>query len=119
MEGRRCGGFDLSSQPLFALFFLYRIAETLHGTRSARAATLALAFFPTAFFLNAAYSEALFLALSTGAVWAAIVRRNLLLAGLFGALAAATRNLGVVLILPLFFEWLRYRRSSACAASPV
>ena len=95
---------------LFALFFLYRIAETLHGARSARAATLALALFPTAFFLNAAYSEALFLALSTGAVWAAIVRRNLLLAGLFGALAAATRNLGVVLILPLFFEWLRYRR---------
>ncbi len=66
---------------LFALFFLYRIAETLYGTRAARAATLALAFFPTAFFLNAVYSEALFLALSAGAVWAAIVRRNLLLAG--------------------------------------
>jgi hypothetical protein len=95
---------------LFALFFLYRIAETLHGTRAARAATLALAFFPTAFFLNAVYSEALFLALSTGAVWAALVRRNLLLAGFFGAFATATRNLGVVLILPIFFEWLRYRR---------
>jgi hypothetical protein len=94
----------------FALFFVYRIAETLHGTRAARAATLALAFFPTAFFLNAVYSEALFLALSTGAVWAALVRRNLLLAGIFGAFAAATRNLGVVLILPLFFEWLRHRR---------
>jgi hypothetical protein len=91
----------------FALFFLYRIAETLHGTR---AATLAFAFFPTAFFLNAVYSEALFLALSMGAVWAAIVRRNLLLAGIFGAFAAATRNLGVILMLPLFFEWLRYRR---------
>jgi mannosyltransferase PIG-V len=94
----------------FALFFLYRIAETLHGTRAARAATLALAFFPTAFFLNAVYSEALFLAFSTGAVWAALARRNLLLAGIFGALAAATRNLGVVLILPLLFEWLRHRR---------
>ena len=83
----------------------------MHGTRAARAATLALAFFPTAFFLNAAYSEALFLALSTGAVWAAIVRRNLLLPRASSALfTAATRNLGVVLILPLFFEWLRYRR---------
>jgi hypothetical protein len=100
---------SLAATP-FALFFLYRIAETLHGTRAARDATLALAFFPTAFFLTTVYSEALFLALSTGAVWAALVRRNLLLAGVFGALAAATRNLGVILMLPLFFEWLRYRR---------
>jgi hypothetical protein len=94
----------------FALFFLYRIAEKLYDQRVARATSLALAFFPTAFFLNAVYSDALFLALSAGAVWAALVRRNLLLAGIFGAFAAATRNLGVVLILPLFFEWLRYRR---------
>ncbi len=94
----------------FALFFLYRIAEHLHGTRAARAATLALAVFPTAFFLNAVYSEAVFLALSTGAIWAALVRRNLLLAGILGALAAATRNVGVILLLPLLFEWLRHRR---------
>jgi hypothetical protein len=100
---------SLAATP-FALFFLYRIAEGLHDTRAAKAATLALAFFPTAFFLNAAYSEALFLALSTGAVWAALVRRNLLLAGALGALAAATRNLGVLLVLPLFLEWLRHRR---------
>ena len=93
-----------------ALFFLYRIAENLYDSRAARAATLALAFFPTAFFLNAVYSEALFLALSAGAVWATLVRRNLLLAGLLGSLAAATRNLGVILLLPLFLEWLRYRR---------
>ncbi len=95
----------------FALFFLYRIAQRLYDLRAARAATLALAFFPTSFFLNAVYSEALFLALSTGAVWAALVRRNLLLAGVFGALAAATRNLGVILLLPLFLEWLRHRRA--------
>jgi hypothetical protein len=100
---------SLSATPI-ALFFLYRIAEKLYGSRAARAATLALAFFPTAFFLNAVYTEALFLALSAGAVWAAHVRRNLLLAGVLGALAAATRNLGVILLLPLFSEWLRYRR---------
>ena len=100
---------SLSATPV-ALFFLYRIAENLYDPRAARAATLALAFFPTAFFLNAVYTEALFLALSTGAVWAALVRRNLLLAGLLGALAAATRNLGVILLLPLVLEWLRYRR---------
>jgi hypothetical protein len=100
---------SLLATPL-ALFFLYRIAERLYDRRAARAVTLVLAFFPTAFFLNAVYSEALFLALSTGAVWAALLRRNLLLAGIFGALAAATRNLGVILVLPLLFEWLRHRR---------
>ena len=94
----------------FALFFVFRIAEKLYDVRAARAATLALAFFPTAFFLNAVYTEALFLALTAGTFWAAYVRRDLLLAGLLGALAAATRNLGVLLLLPLFLEWLRHRR---------
>jgi len=95
---------------LFALYFVYRIAEKLYDARAARAATLALAFFPTAFFLNAVYTEALFLALTAGSVWAACVRRDLLLAGILGALAAATRNLGILLLIPLFLEWMRHRR---------
>jgi hypothetical protein len=94
----------------FALFFVYRISEKLYDARAARAATLCLAFFPTAFFLNAAYTEALFLALTTGTLWAALVRRDFLVAGLLGALAAATRNVGVLLLVPLFFEWARHRR---------
>ena len=95
---------------LFALFFVYRIGEKLHDARAARAATLCLAFFPTAFFLNAVYTEALFLALTAGTLWAALVRRDFLVAGLLGALAAATRNVGVLLLVPLFFEWARHRR---------
>lgn len=95
---------------LFFLFFLYRITETLYEARAARAATLCAAFFPTAFFLNAVYTEALFLALTSGSVWAALVRRDLLLAGVLGAFAAATRNLGILLLLPLGYEWLRNRR---------
>ena len=95
----------------FALYFVYRIAENLYGVSAARASTLALAFFPTAFFLNAVYTEALFLALTAGSVWAARVRGNLLLAGVFGAFATATRNLGLLLLIPLFFEWVRRRRT--------
>jgi hypothetical protein len=95
---------------LFALYFLYQITEKLLNVRAARAATLAFAFFPTAFFLNAVYTEALFLAFATGSFWAAYVRRDLLLAGVLGALAAATRNLGVLLLIPLCYEWLRNRR---------
>ena len=94
----------------FALFFVYRIGERLFDARAARAATLCLAFFPTAFFLNAVYTEALFLALTTGTLWAALVRRDFLVAGLLGALAAATRNVGVLLLVPLTLEWVRHRR---------
>jgi len=100
----------------FALFFVYRISESLYGVRAARASTLALAFFPTAFFLNAVYTEALFLALSAGAVWAARVRSNLWLAGVLGALATATRNVGILLLIPLFFEWVRRRRELGARA---
>jgi hypothetical protein len=93
-----------------AFFFLYRIAKERWEEELARATTLCFAFFPTAFYLNAVYTEALFIALSAGSLWAAHVRRNLLLASSLGALAAATRSLGVLLLIPLAYEWLRSRR---------
>jgi Dolichyl-phosphate-mannose-protein mannosyltransferase len=93
----------------FALYFLYRIAEKFWGKDTARATTLTFAFFPTAFFLNAPFTEALFVASAAGAYWSAYVRRDMLLAGLLGALAAATRNSGVLLLIPLLYEWLRHR----------
>jgi hypothetical protein len=99
---------------LFALYFLYGIAEKFQGREVARAAVLTFAFFPAALFLNAVYTEALFVALTTGSFWAAYVRRDLLLAGVLGALAAATRNFGVLLLIPLAYEWLRNRQEFGC-----
>lgn len=93
----------------FALFFVYRIAESGWDAGVARGAVLALAFFPTTFFLNAAYTESLFLALSAGSLWAARVRGDLLLACLLAGLAAATRNVGIFLLAPLAYEWFRNR----------
>ncbi|MGI8648933.1 MAG: hypothetical protein ACR2KW_00930 [Rubrobacter sp.] len=94
---------------LLALYFLYAIAEKLFDARTARYATVALAFFPTAFYLNSVYTEAPFLAFTAGCFWAVYVRQNFLLAGIFGLLAATTRNLGVLMVVPLFFEWWRVR----------
>jgi hypothetical protein len=91
----------------FAFYFLYQIALQGWGRRVARGSVLAFAFFPTAFFLNATYTESLFLAVSTGALWAIRVRRNLLLACLLAGLASATRNVGVFLVVPLVMEWIR------------
>jgi len=104
----------------FALYFVYRIALEGWGEGVARGAVLALAFFPTAFFLNAAYTESLFLALSAGSLWAVRVRKNLLLACVLAGLASATRNVGVFLVVPLLCEWLenmdRYRWRGAYLA---
>jgi Mannosyltransferase (PIG-V) len=94
----------------FALYFVYRVAEDGWGERAARVAVLTLALFPTSFFFNAAYTESLFLALSAGSLWALRVRRDLLLACLLAGLATATRNVGVFLLVPLAYEWLRNAR---------
>jgi hypothetical protein len=101
---------------LLALWFLYELAADLLSPEAARAATLALAFFPTSFFLNAVYSEAIFLALAIGAVWAARVRGNFLLAAILGGLAADTRNVGIFLLLPLLHEALRRRHEAGWSA---
>jgi hypothetical protein len=91
----------------FALYFVYRIAEDGWGVRVAQSAVLALAFFPTTFYLNATYTESLFLALSAGAIWAARVRKDLFLACMLAGLATATRNVGLFLVVPLAYEWFR------------
>jgi len=95
---------------LAALYFVFELGRKWYDERAALAAIMILEFFPTAFYLNAVYSDALFLALSAGCVWAIQVRRQLLLAGAFAFLAALTRNIGGLLILPLAYEWLRSRR---------
>src|SRR3712207_585608 len=107
-EGLSVWGVLISLAVLpFALFFVYRITEEGWGARAAKGSVLTLAFFPTAFFFNAVYTESLFLMLSAGAVWAVKSRRNLLLAWLLVGLATATRNVGVFLMIPLVDEWLR------------
>jgi len=93
----------------FAMYFVYRISEHGWGQRAAKGTVLLMAFFPAAFFLNAAYTESLFLALSAGSLWALRVRRDLLLACVLAGLATATRNVGVFLLVPLLYEWFRDR----------
>jgi hypothetical protein len=94
----------------FALYFVYNIAREGWGERTAQVTVLTLAVFPTSFFLNAAYTESLFLALSAGSLWALRVRRDLLLACALAAFATATRNVGVFLLVPLAYEWLTNAR---------
>ncbi len=65
--------------------------------------------FPAAFFLSVIYTEALFLFLSLASLHAAR-RERWWLAGIAGGLAAMTRSGGVLLLLPLGWEFVaRYR----------
>src|ERR671910_2984360 len=91
----------------FALYFIYYIALDAFDEKVAKGAVLILAFFPTTFYLNAAYTESLFLALSAGSLWAIRVRKDLLVACVLAALAGATRNVGVFLVVPLVYEWIK------------
>ena len=88
-----------------ALVLLHRLTALELGRPAARATVWALALFPGAVFFSAVYSEALYLALSVGCVYAARTGRWAW-AGAAGALGAATRSAGVLLVIPLALLWL-------------
>jgi hypothetical protein len=88
-----------------ALVLLHRLTEIELGAPAARATVWAIALFPGAVFFSAVYSEALYLALSVGSIYAARTGRWAW-AGAAGALGAATRSAGVLLLVPLAVLWL-------------
>jgi hypothetical protein len=112
----RCVGFVVGSQLVagilislvafaVALVLLYRLAALELGASAARTSVLLVAFFPMAWAFSAVYTESLFLALSLGCILKA--RAGVWSwAGLLGALAAATRPEGILLLVPLVLMFL-------------
>jgi hypothetical protein len=88
---------------------LYRLVALDFPERIAIRTVLYLGIFPTAYFLHAAYSEALFLALVLGSFYAAR-RRRWGLAGALGGLATLTRITAFGLIPALLVEYLIQKR---------
>ncbi len=88
------------------LIVLYRLVEEDFGAERAARSILYLSVFPTAFFLAAGYNESLFIFLTLlsfynmrhGSWW---------LAGIFGLLTTLTRSVGLLLLLPFCYEYLR------------
>lgn len=81
---------------LVALVLLHRLTELELGRPAADATVRLLAFAPLAFFFTAIYTEALFLALTVGSLYAARTGRWRLACGL-GALATLTRPTGILI----------------------
>ena len=98
-----------------ALWLLRRLVALDFGDDVARLCVLLVAIFPGAFFFSAVYSESLFLLLSVAAVYGARTGRWEL-AGIAGALAAATRSAGILLLVPLAVLWWRSARPAHGAA---
>lgn len=80
-----------------------------YGSRTAIVAIRALAAFPTAFFLAAGYSDSVFLALAAFSLFFAR-RGRWTWAALCAFAASFDRQFGLVLILPLLWEYIRQHR---------
>jgi len=93
---------------ILALYFLFKLWSQEYSQKVANVAILLLLSFPTAFYFGAIYSEALFLLLIVLVFW--FTRKDkFLLAGLFAALASATKIQGTLLFVFLAIElWSKY-----------
>lgn len=106
-------GVALSTLALaFALYGIHRLT-TLELTRAglarvpqaARLAVALTAFAPMALYFSAVYTESLYMALSVG-VFLSARQGRWAWAGVLGALAAATRSTGIVLVAPALMIYL-------------
>ncbi len=90
---------------LGALYLLHRLVSLEFDQELAHNTVWIFAWLPTALVLSAVYSESLFLLLAVGCFYAAR-RGRWAQAGLAGGLAAATRNGGLLLLVPLLILYL-------------
>jgi Gpi18-like mannosyltransferase len=92
-----------------ALVVLYFLTAGELSESAARKAVVYMAVFPTAFFFLAPYSESPFLLLTVASFWGAR-RGRWWLAGVCGALAAASRSIGILMVPALAIEALHQWR---------
>jgi hypothetical protein len=99
------------------LCVVYALTASERSIATARRTVLLVALFPTSFFFFAPYSESLFLLLAATTFWAARSRRWVA-AGAVGALAALSRNVGIVLAPALVVEALHQRAEGRGSVLP-
>jgi hypothetical protein len=103
------GGIIVSNVAyLSALVYLYKLTQLEFDSQVAARAVVYLSVFPTAFFLLGVYTESPFLLFAISAFYYAR-KGNWLAASIMGLLAALTKQLGLLLLLPLAYEYLAER----------
>ena len=108
--GLRTNGFIISNLALFlAVFYLVKLLRLEFGDDSiAGRSALYLLVFPGSLFFSYFYSEGLFLFLSLAAFYGARKKRWLS-ASILGCLAALTKIIGVLIVIPLLIEYFEPR----------
>jgi hypothetical protein len=87
---------------------LYKLVLLDYTKKAAALTVVLLSLFPTSYFFSAPYTESLFFALATSSLYFA--RKHCWAgAGVAGGLAVLTRHVGLLLIIPLFIEWLKQK----------
>ena len=104
------GWFISLLSSLISLFFFYKLIRLDFKDNIAKRAILYLLFFPTAFFFSMVYTESLFFLFIIGSFYFARTKRWWL-AGIFGALASATRLPGIFLFVALLVEWWQQQKA--------
>ena len=93
---------------LLACVFLHKLVRHSDGLRAADRAVKYLLLFPVGFILSGVFTESTFLALAIMCFYFA--RRNgWWAAGIAGFFLALTRNVAILMVLPLLYEYLRQR----------
>jgi hypothetical protein len=116
-EGLLSTGLVISNLALLlALGCLFVLARRHWGRGVALRAMLCLLLFPTSFFLSAVYSESIFLAPAIAAFVFADDDRWWL-AGVCGAQAALARTYGVLIVIPLAYQYLAGHRRDGWRAA--
>lgn len=96
--------FLVHASFIVTLALFWKLVENDFGKEVSRWSLAFLLLFPTAFFLGSVYSESFFLMVVLGSFFAARKGRWWV-AGFLGALASATRIVGIFLLLALFIEF--------------
>lgn len=91
---------------ILACCLFYRLIELEKGRSMARRCVKYLFLYPVSFVFSGVFTESLYLFLTLLCFYCAR-RQKWWLAGVSGALLSATRTLGVLIVLPLCFEYLR------------
>jgi hypothetical protein len=99
----------VTAAQIATVLLLFELGKAYFDRRVALGAVALLLLSPASVFLWMFFSEGLFLAFSMGAILAA-ERRRPALGGLLGAGVAATRSMGVLMVIPLALAQLRRNR---------